>query len=432
MSKLDLFPIDYSRTKVIVPVEFYQMNLSRAVSQARKQDPELFVEGDDKLPNWSKFAKNPLKAKGFWTRILQAVFTGQNSMPELDAEYQSGKSSSGFQVAMMFVPGSVSIRNGAMTDIVNIAAQTLRNWQVLEISGGGTHNGRKITNRNSEEITKEVIAECKRTDTPLLIISRGMAARSYSISEIDSLYLCYDEGDSGATTQKISRALTPEGTDKIGRIYSLSFDPNRDDKFDGIMIAAAERIAKRKNIEMDAALKFVLATIDIFACGENGRVDIELDDYLRQLVERNSLSRIMGSQAHLELLSNEEIVMIASGNSDYSRVESTETADKGKIGLTKPKNKSAKSVSDVEDQRSYEQARRVLVTVVEHLPYITYLTDKDTIRESLEKCVEVDYYGEWVEENLGLKPDYILGLFDRGVLKYNLACLQKRLSTISE
>ena len=45
------FNVDPARTKLVVPVEFYQMNLIRAVQQARKEDPNLFVDGDDRLPS---------------------------------------------------------------------------------------------------------------------------------------------------------------------------------------------------------------------------------------------------------------------------------------------------------------------------------------------------------------------------------------------
>jgi hypothetical protein len=417
------FKVDPQRSKLVVPVEFYQMNLIRAVEQARKLDPELFVDGDDYLPSWSKFSKDPIRAKGFWTRMLQAVFLGQNSLPEMSVAEQVAvaEDTEGFQVAMMFLPGSM--KNEHLKTTVKITQQVLSNWEILEISGVGEYNGKKISNKNAEKITKEVIEQCREKGKPLLILSRGMAQRSYSIGEITSLYLCYDEGDAGATTQKISRALTPSHTGKIGRIFSLSFDPNRDDKFDTMMIAAAQNYARRKGVDVDEALRRVISTVDIFACGKDGSVRIEIDTYLQQILDRNSLSRMVGKQADLAELSTEEIQLLALGNASYSKLAKVEAAAKGKAGVNKSKGKPA--VLSTEDRKMVDKARKVLATIVEHLPYLAIMTQSDSIRDSLVRCGEVDDYADYVEQEFGVSPNTILEFFDRGVLNYDLASLQK-------
>jgi len=419
------FNVDPARTKLVVPVEFYQMNLIRAVQQARKEDPNLFVDGDDRLPSWSKFAKDPIKAKGFWTRMLQAVFLGQNNLPELDVDLQT-RSVENFQVAMMFLPGSM--KNENLQTTVALTEQTLKGWKVLEISGAGKHNGKKITNKNAEKVTAEVIEECRETDTPILILSRGMAQRSYSIGEITSLYLCYDEGDAGATTQKISRALTPSMEGKVGRIFSLSFDPNRDDKFDTMMIASAQNYAKRKNMDIDEALRSIITTIDIFATSEDGRVHIDPDNYLKQILQRNSLGRMVGRQANLAPLSEEEIMLLATGTQNYSRLGKAEIADKGRTGLGKSGKKGVKT--DKAQLKLIDKARKTLTAIVEGLPYLAFATKKDTIRDSLLACNNSTDYKEYVTEEFGVEPKLIIDLFDRGVLNYDLASLQKSAKAI--
>jgi hypothetical protein len=323
---------------------------------------------------------------------------------------------------MMFLPGSM--RNEHLKTTVQLTEQTLRGWQVLEVSGVGEYRGRRISNKNAEYITKQVIERCRETRTPLLILSRGMAQRSYSIGEITSLYLCYDEGDAGATTQKISRALTPSQQGKIGRIFSLSFDPNRDDKFDTMMIAAAQNYAHRKGIEVDQALRRVIDTIDIFACGPDGRVAIQPDTYLQQILERNSLSRMVGKQADMSELSLEEIAELALGNSNHSVLRRTDVSDKGRTGS--PKKPAAKrGQMNREDLKLLDRARKVLTTIVEHLPYLVIMTQTATVRDSLQQCAEVDDYRDYVTQEFGVSPHKILDLFDRGVLNYDLASLQK-------
>jgi len=415
------FKVDPTRTQLVVPVEFYQMNLIRLIEQARKLDPELMSIGTDYLPSWSKFAKDPLRAKGFWTRMLQAVFLGQNNLPELDVEFQAGQVEDSFRVSMMFLPGSM--KNEHLKTTVKITEQTLKGWKVLEISGVGTYNGKKISNKNAEKITKQVIEECRENNTPLLILSRGMAQRSYSIGEITSLFLCYDEGDAGATTQKISRALTPSTTNKIGRIFSLSFDPNRDDKFDTMFIAAAQNYAKRKGVEVDEALRRVISTIDLFACSEDGRVDIEHDAYLQQILDRNSLTRMVGKQSNITELSYAEALLVSQGNANYSKLNITAAAEKGKIGFNKG-SAGHKQLSN-EDLKMLDKVRKVLATIVEHLPYLAIMTQSDSIRDSLIKCSQVKDYNDYVTQEFGVEPKMILDFFDRGVLNYDLASLQK-------
>jgi hypothetical protein len=237
------------------------------------------------------------------------------------------------------------------------------------------------------------------------------------------LYLCYDEGDAGATTQKISRALTPSQVGKIGRIFSLSFDPNRDDKFDTMMIAAAQNYAKRKGVDVDEALRRVISTIDIFACGKDGSVRIEIDNYLQQILDRNSLSRMVGKQADLNELSIDEVRLLALGNASYSKLAKVEAAAKGKTGVNKSKGKPA--VLSTEDRKMVDKARKVLATIVEHLPYLAIMTQSDSIRDSLVRCTEVNDYAEYVQQEFGVTPTTILEFFDRGVLNYDLASLQK-------
>ena len=49
-------------------------------------NPEAFEEDGVYLPSWTKFAANPIKAKGFWTRMLQAIFLGQHGWDELNID----------------------------------------------------------------------------------------------------------------------------------------------------------------------------------------------------------------------------------------------------------------------------------------------------------------------------------------------------------
>jgi len=419
------FDVDYTRVDVVVDTEFYQLNVAHALEAARRSDPELLSD-ESLLPSWSKFAKNPARAKGFWMRVLEAMFLGKHNHDELNLSYQIDVPEL-FQVSMMFMPGSTSNEN--LKKIVEYTQQALMGWTVLEISGAGVYNGRKITNRNAEEITLEVIARAKESNTPVLILSRGMAQRSYSVGDITNLFLCFDGGDSGATTQKISRALTSADVGKVGRIYSLSFDPNRDDKFDTIMLSAAQNIAERDGTEVADELRKVISTIDIFSCTEDGRAKIDPDNYLHQLLERCSISRIVGKQANLGKLSYLEIMELASGNGKYNTFDKTDATQKGKTykdvldKSKQPKIDVDSVVKEVND--NYSKARKVITTIVEHLHCLPLMTNQDNIKDSLLFAEQDgDDIGKYITDEFGASPRKILDFFERGVINYKLTSLQ--------
>lgn len=428
-SRLQLkhFTVDASRHLKIPPVEFYQMNLSSLVQYTRRLHPDLFIDGElDHLPSWSKFAKNPNRAQGFFTNMLQAVFLGMHNADELNVSFQANGKLNKHRVAMMFLPGSM--KNEALGDALQFAQLALPGWKIIEISGQAIINGRKMTNALAEDAVSREINEAESSGKPVLIISRGMAQRSFSIGEISELYLCYDGGDVGATTQKISRALTAYDEMKVGRIFSLSFDPNRDDKFDCSLIEAAQNYAKSTNAELPEALRKVLGTLDIFSCQEDGSVKIDLDTYLVQVLERNSLSRMVGAQADIDLLSDADIRDLAEGEGSYDRLEKTEAADKGKTHKDQTK-KSTKPASAESDEKVTEdlrkRARETLVAIVEYLPYLMFATKSDSIKHSLQICQQNGEFRQYVLDAFKVSPAKIIDLFERRILNYDMAGLQR-------
>jgi hypothetical protein len=413
------FTVDATRHQLTPTVEFYQLGLSALVQTARKLNPELFVDGDDRLPSWSKFAKNPIRAQGFFTQLLQAVLLGQHSHDELNVLFQTNGKLSKHRVAMMFLSGSM--RNEALADTVTIAQLALPGWKIIEISGQTT------TNAKAEQQTKKEIEEARERNIPVLILSRGMAQRSYSIGEISELYLCYDGGDVGATTQKMSRALTAQDADKIGRIFSLSFDPNRDDKFDCALLAAAQNFKKANNIDIVDALRAVISTLDIFSCQTEGSVKIDLDNYLCQVLERNSLGRMVGRQANIDEMDEETLRLLADGEASYDQLKKTEATEKGKTSAVPAKKATkAKSVDDEKTMNDLKKrARETVVAIVEHMPYLMFGTNANTIREALEACEADAEHREYVVTAFNVTPKTIHRLFDQGVLNYDLASLQR-------
>lgn len=363
---LKYFNVDPARHQLVVDVAFYQMNLASVVEIARTAEPDAFIQDGIFLPSWSKFAANPVKAKGFFTNMLQAVFEGKGGDDGLNVDYQTGRrAKEGIKVAMMFLPGSTT--NANLQEIKPIAEQALRGFRIVLVSGA-----EDMTNATAERDVREAIEIAEKNSQHVLILSAGMAQRSFSIPQITELYLAYDTGDNGATIQKMSRALTPHKVGKIGRVVSLSFDPNRDDKFDAVMIETAQNYKRNNKIpDLKQALRDVLRTVDIFRCQQDGAVKIEIDEYLEQALARKSIDRVIGKVAPINELSREEITALASGNVDVFRAAKQTAATRGKIRLNVAKKSKGKDRTEA-NEKELARAREMIVTISQNIDIIRY------------------------------------------------------------
>lgn len=379
------FNVDPSRHNLTVDVKFYQMNLTSVVESARRAEKDLFVDDGVFLPSWSKFVAHPTKAKGFFINTLQAVFEGKGGNDGLNVEFQT---SSPPKVSMMFLPGST--KNDDFPNIVSIAQQALKGYKIVPVYG------EKMTNASSEQLVKNEIEIAEKNSQNVLIVSAGMAQRSFSIPQITHLFLAYDSGDCGATIQKMSRALTPDKQGKVGHIISLSFNPNRDDKFDSIILETAQNYNRNHRISnLKKSLQAVIKTVDIFRCQEEGAVKIEIDEYLETIIESKSLDRVIGKIADLNSFSPAEIKAIAEGNFSNLVKARAVVAQNGKTRLA-PTTRNLSTSTKSASQKDIEAARKVLATIAENIDVIYFYSNK-SLEASFE---EMDKDGIAVQEDV--------------------------------
>jgi hypothetical protein len=418
MRTLKYFAVDKSRHAKVVDVEFYQMDLASLVETALGTNPGQFDDGTDALPSWSKFAANPVRAKGFFTYMLQAVFEGKHNADELNIDYQTGRKAAkeGPKVAMMFLPGST--RNELLLEAANFASEALPGFVVVPISGAAG-----VTNASAEQTAKEEIEKATKLGKSVLLLSAGMAQRSFSIPQITELYLAYDNGDNGATIQKMSRTLTPDEAGKVGRVISLSFDPNRDDKFDALIIETAQNYQKNKKIpDLKTALAAVIKTIDIYSCQPDGAVKIDPDTYLADALSRGSIDRVIGKVANLAALTPEEIRALASGKADVFRAAKQAAAAKGKTRVNGVKVKKGASKTDASD-KELATAREVLVTISQNLDLISCYGDN--LDEAFEFIDNADVVvREGIALDFGVEYEFIKELVFGGTFNRNLVDLK--------
>jgi hypothetical protein len=403
MTSLKFFRKDPTRDLMYAGVEGYQMDLSPIVKVAKNLGHEV------ELPSWAKLIQDPVKGRGWFTTLIEGLFRGKHNLRSLDTATLANIR--GRRIAMMFFPDNTRVDN--LDVIKGILAETLGGWTVRVLSGNTVDS-----NADCENEVAEVI---ESTTQNVLIISARMGQRSFSESRIGELYLAYDRGEDGATIQKISRVLTSITKDKVGKVFSLSFDPNRDDKLDTLVLQAAlNQVDKNKGqTDIRKELKRVLNSIDIFSCKEVGAVKIDVDDFVETALAKKGITRVMGKKADLTRLSPLQIKALASGNVDYLRNEMKKVTETGKTHeLTNDQKTLTNKTPKVKDV-DLEKVREVIVTIIEHSDLFVYAGKNKgatNIREAIQ-IFENEGWQSMVEETFEVKFDVVKYLFTNDIIK---------------
>tara|TARA_B110000902_G_scaffold66380_1_gene78833 strand:- start:1494 stop:3773 length:2280 start_codon:yes stop_codon:yes gene_type:complete len=408
---LKYFTKNLERDLLYPSIQGYQMDLISSVNLAITRG--LLTDEDfKKLPSWQKFVQHPIKGKGWFITLLESLFKGKHSLDSLNVDLQT-ESYGGRRVAMMFLPDNTKKTN--LTTIVNIVSETLSDYVVIELSGNVT------TQKEAEKLVKETME--KNPNKSILIISAKMAQRSFSIKQLDELYLCYDKGQNGATIQKMSRALTPNDVDKVGKIFSLSFDSNRDDKFDTLLVQTALNLLKGKKTQTDIneQLRRILSSIDIFSCTEAGSIKIDIDTFVESALSRKTISRVMGMKTDINGIPMEVVTALANGNIDYIKNESRENAKTGKTKETTPTNKRKQSDLKPMEVKNLQKVREMLTTIYEHSDILmrsAKTLGATNIRQAF-KMFESKNWQSIIGSEFGVDFNVIKYLFESGRINEN-------------
>ena len=250
--------------------------LYTAYSQLEKEEPGIIkrrfyctevnslkeqVEAlDEKVqPSWAKIWGKPLANKSFVGQLLESL-TGEDTLrPELNLSAMAETPVDCFMLL-------VSANKKEMAEIGKIAERHIPDWHVKILNGDFTNN------KNAEYETTQEINEARIAGKKgIMIIANQMGSRSYSIPEIQATVIAFDRGSVDATAQKVSRCLTPgktyDGTEKeVGIIVDLSFDPNRAENIEKLILEEAVSV-QRDGANADdftSAVKYVLSSVDLF------------------------------------------------------------------------------------------------------------------------------------------------------------------------
>jgi predicted transcriptional regulator len=375
--------------EIVIP-RFMRLSLERAVEKFNTLPEEYRTD-------WSKLLMDVDSSRGVLKTLIQSLFGVYGGeligLVDLDMIMAERK------VTHIFANTKDKTQQGKFVKLIR------------EVLGGGylveLINSDETNNREVEQKVKGLVNRAKRENKRIVLVSKDMASRSFSIPEIDTVMLMFDRGSYATIAQKISRVLTPgktfDGNIKVyGNIISLSLDPNREDvsPIDEYIIYESEKV---EGDDLNDSIQRVLRSVQLFTNGQHGEVEIEKDEYADRLINSSSLIRMGSESSKVEHIINDtELVKQLIGvEVTQSDVEKLLGVDSGKVKRIDggEKIKEEKQVDKkVEDIRV--KLKEVLKNIVENVVEISQINRRKSndIIETLEMIDKNGYSDEVVIE----------------------------------
>lgn len=401
-SQLEQSEIDIVRRK------FYMSRVDKVKAEVEKFDVTV-------MPSWTKIWDKPLGNSKFIEMLLQSIVGDDTLRTELNLSNLANEPVDCFMLL-------VSANNNQMDQIKAIAKRAIPNWKVKVL------NGNYSTNRSAEDYTVQAINEAKiENKRGVIIVANQMGSRSYSIPEIQATVIAYDRGSVDATTQKVSRCLTPGKTfddrTKIhGHIIDLSFDPNRSENIERLILDEAIQVQRGNKIDFTSAIKFVLSSINLF----------NVDDYgfLRE-VRENDLFKLFSNNENLLKIADITVDVEAALESGVFDILCNVNADKGKKSIDKKlivgegvKNsiiegqvEQQRKLTDNEKQAIEKTINNAIRTLNMSATSVYNLAETgDSYRECLSVIADHSNYNRQFKELFGVSASDTLVLIEKRVL----------------
>jgi hypothetical protein len=254
-----------------------------------------------------------------------------------------------------------------------------------------------------------------------------MGSRSFSVSEIDSVFLMFDRGSYATISQKVSRVLTPGKTywgDKkvFGNVISLSLDPNREqvNPIDEYLVYEGEKVQVN---ELSDGIKRVLRSVNIFT-NDNGMLEpITSDEYAEKLISSSTLIRVGAETVKVDSIINDsELVNLLTGVQVTSQIEEkVDGIDSTKVIRTDSEKieENKKKLKVIENLR--QKLKQVLSNIVENIVEISEINncESDNILTTLD-MIQNKGYNQEVFFEVGIDCDTLKKIIISGALSEKL------------
>jgi hypothetical protein len=386
----------------IVKRKFYMLQVDDL-----KKDVEAL---DEKVqPSWTKIWGKPNGNKSFVTKLFHSL-TGEEALrQELNLSNLTGESIDCFMML-------VSANKKEMKQIVEIAERAVPNYHIKVLNGDYTSN-----KQAQYETTKEINEARIAGKDGVIVIANQMGSRSYSISEIQATVIAYDRGSVDATVQKVSRCLTPGKTyvgekKEYGHILDLSFDPNRSENVERLLVDEIIQVSKSENMDFPTATSYVLSSIDCFKVKYGTAVEVTEEDMFDLLGDNENLLRVadvtVDVEAALDIIDDLANVT-ASGKQD----KKTRDAVNGAKNRIREGESASRTPSDSEKRELEKIINNAVRALNMSATSVYILADGgNTYRECIERIADNADDASEFEELFGVTPQIVEVILDRELL----------------
>jgi hypothetical protein len=361
--------------KNLAMVKFYRNDWSPLI-------PVIIEESNEFYPSFSKCSEDVNKSHAFWSGLYKSLI-GQHSQVKMNdySLFNSLEDDSPNSVIQF-----VSMNNAQLKKLEKIAKAHLSDfYDVYAVCGDD------IEGKDAEQFVKDAIRVAEQKGKHVWIIASQMCQRSFSVPEINVVLLTYDNGDIGATIQKMSRALTAGNQQKTGHIISLSIDGNRDDKIMPMILEAAKKVAEHEGIDIVAAFRKVNKTLAVFQMGEDGyNIQLDVDDYAKEIFSSSNSHRILVNNDRLYYDGILDQIGIEGSGVEKQQIEVP--FEKPNTFIAPPNKKTKKALSS-EESKLLNQRRNKLNEIVDRMNYCI-----NEIRKH-QKSLSYDSFRNLSEEN---------------------------------
>ena len=394
---------------IVVP-RFMRLSLDKVVDKFNRLPEEYRTD-------WSKLLMDVDKSRGVLSTLIKALFGVYGG--EIVGLYDLDMNSAKRKVTMIFANTKDKIQQEKFKELVQ---NSLGDEYIVYLV-----NGNETSNRKAEKDVQKVIAQAKRQKKKVVLISKDMASRSFSVSQIDTVMLMFDGGSYATISQKISRVLTPgktyDGEDKVyGNVISLSLNPNRQDvnPIDDYILYEAEKVDVT---DLNDGIQRVLRSVQLFTNGDGGEVEIEKDEYGSLLIDSSSLVKLGAETSNVDNVINHiELVQKLLG------VEVSPALQEKLLGIDSNKVKRTDDLPPISYEKMERQVqdirfklKEVFKNIVDKVVQISEINncESDDILETLRMIDSKGYCGE-VQLEVGVDCNTVIEIILLGGVSHKL------------
>jgi hypothetical protein len=396
----------------IIKRKFFCTEVDSLKKEVEKLDVEI-------MPSWTKIWAKPLANQAFISALLTSLVGDDTLRPEINL---SSMADTEIDCFMMLV----SANKKEMKQIGDIAARAIPEWHVKILNGDFT------TNKSAEYETKKEINESRIAGKRgVLIIANQMGSRSYSVSEIQATVIAFDRGSVDSTSQKVSRCLTPgttyDGTKKeYGIIVDLSFDPNRAENIERLILEEAIQIQRSDDSDFSTAVKYVLSSVNLFKMNEYGHpVEVSEEEMFKTFSDNEVMLKVADVSVDVSAAIDSGVfdILCSVTAGDKPKTDKKDIVGEGaKNHAVVGNNKRAETMSDSEKKNAEKimndaiRALNMSATSVYHLANL----HGESYRECLNNITKINESNIEFTEFYGITATDTIKLLDNKVLNESI------------